>query len=151
MMAGIGIDNRLTGLLIDTPKRPGLTDRPDFAVAGSGGADLPAGAGHAKETARSLRAARDFESVLLHKLLDEMQRTVPKSGLLDDEMGEQVQSIVSMHLSQEIASKGGIGLWQELHRQMEASFANGRAASGKYAAASEAGANLGSAGVESDL
>jgi Rod binding domain-containing protein len=63
------------------------------------------------------RACKDFESVLVHKLLGEMKRTIPDSGLLDSPASKQVEGIFWYHLSQDVARRGGLGLWQELYRQ----------------------------------
>ena len=79
------------------------------------GKPLPAGT--AKDKADGIKAAKDFESVLLEQLMEEMQKTVGKSGLLEDSTGEQVQSLFWMNLSQEIANQGGIGLWKQLYSQ----------------------------------
>jgi Rod binding domain-containing protein len=63
------------------------------------------------------KAARDFESVLLHRLFEEMRRTIPESGLLESRVNEQVQGMFWMYMAQEVAAKGGIGLAKELARQ----------------------------------
>lgn len=64
------------------------------------------------------KAAKDFESVLLHKLMTEMQQTIPQSGLLDTEITRQVQGIFWLYLAQDLAQKGGLGIWKEVYRQM---------------------------------
>ena len=61
------------------------------------------------------KAAKDFESVLLLRLLEEMKRTIPESGLLETGITKQVQDIFWYYLAQDMASKGGLGLWKELH------------------------------------
>ncbi|MCL2700315.1 MAG: rod-binding protein [Phycisphaerae bacterium] len=70
---------------------------------------------------KAVRAAKDFESVLLNKLMEAMQATVPESGLLEDGTSKQVQSIFWSYLSQDVADKGGMGLWKDLYRQLEGS------------------------------
>jgi Rod binding domain-containing protein len=77
-----------------------------------------ASAANVRDRAKIEHAARDFESVLLHKVFEEMQRTVPESGLLETGTTEQVQSLFWFYLAQDVAAKGGIGLWKELARQM---------------------------------
>ena len=69
---------------------------------------------------RTEQAAKDFEAVLLNKLLEEMDRTIDRSGLLDSGASRQVQSLFWHYLSQEVADQGGLGLWKQLHRQLEA-------------------------------
>jgi flagellar protein FlgJ len=63
------------------------------------------------------KAARDFESVLLHRLFEEMRRTIPESGLLESSGNEQIQGMFWMYMAQEVSAKGGIGLAKELARQ----------------------------------
>jgi Rod binding domain-containing protein len=75
------------------------------------------------------KAAHDFESILLQKVFEEMQKTVPESGLLDSETTEQFQGIFWMYLAQDVAAKGGIGLWKELAREIARS--GGAGAPGK--------------------
>jgi Rod binding domain-containing protein len=64
------------------------------------------------------KTARDFESVLLYRVFEEMRRTVPDSGLLDSGSSDQVQSMFWMFLAQEVAGKGGLGLAKDLSRQL---------------------------------
>jgi len=64
------------------------------------------------------RAAKDFESVLLYRLLEEMKRTIPSSGLLENGISEQVRDLFWYYLAQDLADKGGLGMWKELYRQM---------------------------------
>ena len=68
------------------------------------------------EAAKS--AARDFESVLLYKLMEEMRRTIPESGLLSDGTTSQVQGIFWFYLAQTAADNGGLGLWRDIYRSI---------------------------------
>lgn len=87
------------------------------ALAGTAGAP-GAGRGQVSET----KAAKDFESVLLHKLLEEMKRTIPDSGLLSSGTTRQVQDLFWFHLAEELAEGGGLGL----HKQLQQSLGSGR-------------------------
>jgi len=69
---------------------------------------------------KAVKVAKDFEAVLLNKLMEAMQATVPESGLLEDGTSKQVQSIFWSYLSQNVADKGGMGLWKDLYRQLSA-------------------------------
>ena len=68
---------------------------------------------------RAVKAAKDFEAVLLNQLMETMQATIPESGLFEDGTSKQVQSIFWSYLSQDAADKGGMGLWKDLYRQLE--------------------------------
>jgi len=62
------------------------------------------------------KAARDFESVFINKLLDEMKNTVGKWGFKKDGASKQIQGIFTLYLSQHIADNGGFGLWEEIYK-----------------------------------
>jgi hypothetical protein len=69
----------------------------------------------ANDPARIREAAEGFEEVLLQKLLDEMQKTIPDGGLFNDSTTRQVQSLFNMMLAKHVASSGGIGLADQLY------------------------------------
>ena len=86
---------------------------------GKAGASKQCAAGSGSiEDERKKKIAKDFEGVLLNKVMDEMQNSVPESGLFEDETSKQTQSLFSMYLSQDVAAKGGIGLWKQIYAQM---------------------------------
>jgi Rod binding domain-containing protein len=72
---------------------------------------------HAK-TEKTEQLAKDFESVLLTKLVDEMKETAGKWDLEEEEdaASGQVQGLFWMYLAQDLGDKGGLGLWKDLHR-----------------------------------
>lgn len=72
-----------------------------------------------QEAARGLRAARDFEAVLLHRMMEAMRRTVPDGGLLSSPATRQMEGLFWFYMSQELARKGGIGLWKDLARNLD--------------------------------
>jgi len=67
------------------------------------------------------QVAKDFESVLLHKLLDAMKKTVPESNLFETGISKQFQDIFWFHLAQEMADQGGLGIWKMIYQQMNLS------------------------------
>ncbi len=67
------------------------------------------------------QVAKDFESVLLHKLLDAMKKTVPESNLFETGISKQFQDIFWLHLAQEMADQGGLGIWKMIYQQMNRS------------------------------
>ncbi len=60
--------------------------------------------------------AKDFESVLINKMLDEMKNTIGDWGFEKDGPSNQVQGIFWMFLSRDIANNGGLGLWKDIHQ-----------------------------------
>ena len=64
------------------------------------------------------KAAKDFESVLLYKLMEEMRRTVPESELLESGASRQIEGIFWYYLAQEVADGGGLGLWKDVYKDM---------------------------------
>ena len=62
------------------------------------------------------QVAKDFESVLINKLLDEMKNTIGDWGFEKDETSKQVQGIFWLYLSREIADNGGLGLWKDIYQ-----------------------------------
>jgi Rod binding domain-containing protein len=59
--------------------------------------------------------AKDFESLLLHKLLEEMKNTIGDWGFSKDGVSKQMQGIFWLQLAQDIADKGGLGLWKNIY------------------------------------
>ncbi|MFO8012992.1 MAG: rod-binding protein [Phycisphaerae bacterium] len=72
-----------------------------------------------REAARGLGAARDFEAVLLHRMMESMRRTVPDGGLFSSPATRQMEGLFWFYLAQEVARKGGIGLWKDLARSLD--------------------------------
>ncbi len=64
------------------------------------------------------KVAKDFESVLLGKLLEEMKKTIPESGLFETAISKQVHSLFWFYLAEDIGKKGGMGLWKEVYHQL---------------------------------
>lgn len=64
--------------------------------------------------------AKDFESVLLNKLMEQMKGTIGDWGFEKDGASEQVQGLFWMYLSQDVANHGGIGLWKEIYQHLTA-------------------------------
>ncbi len=65
---------------------------------------------------RKVQLARDFESVLLERLFDQMKNTVGDWGLEKDGASEQVQGLFWLYLARDIADKGGFGLWEDIYQ-----------------------------------
>ena len=63
--------------------------------------------------------AKDFESVLVYRLLMEMNNTIGEWGMEKEQTSEQVQSLFSLCLSDHIAKSGGIGLWKDIKKTLD--------------------------------
>lgn len=61
------------------------------------------------------QAAKDFESVLLTKVLEEMQSTVSQFSTDEEAGSEQVKGLFTLFLARDMADKGGLGLWKDLN------------------------------------
>ena len=65
---------------------------------------------------RKKQIAKDFESVLINKLLDEMKNTIGDWGFDEDETSKQVQGIFWLYLARDIANNGGFGMWKDIYQ-----------------------------------
>lgn len=82
------------------------------------GSRATAGAERLEE--RKKQIARDFESVLLAKLFDQVQESVGGWGLEEeDTASQQVQGLFWLHLAQDVADKGGLGLWKDIYQYLQ--------------------------------
>jgi len=60
--------------------------------------------------------ARDFESLLINRLLEEMKNTIGDWGFDKDGPCRQIQGIFWFNLAQELADNGGLGLWKDIYQ-----------------------------------
>ena len=64
-------------------------------------------------------ACRDFESLFMNYMLQEMRKTIPQDGLLDGGAGEKIYtSMLDSAVAKEVANQRSIGLSDMLMRQM---------------------------------
>lgn len=69
---------------------------------------------------RKKQIARDFESVLLTKLFDQVQESIGGWGLEEeDTASQQVQGLFWLQLAQDVADKGGLGLWKDIYQYLQ--------------------------------
>jgi len=73
-----------------------------------------------KSEERLEQTAQEFEAVLLTSLLKEMRKSIPKSGLLDEEdkAGELYFEMMDVALAQYIARSKQTGLSREICKQL---------------------------------
>ena len=67
---------------------------------------------------RKEQAAKDFESVLLDKVLGQMKNTVGDWGFEKDGTSKQVDGLFWSLLARGVADKGGLGLWKDIYKVM---------------------------------
>ena len=72
------------------------------------------------EQKRRVQLAKDFESVLTTRMVQEMKNTVVQWDEEEEEDGasQQLQGIFWMHLAQYVGQNGGVGLWQQIVQVM---------------------------------
>ena len=70
----------------------------------------------AASEARKKQVAKDFESVFIGKLLDEMKNTIGEWGLEKDAASRQLEGIFWLYLARDIANNGGFGMWKDIYR-----------------------------------
>jgi Rod binding domain-containing protein len=79
--------------------------------------DKTAGCQNVNET-RKEKFAKDFESVFIHKLLDEMKNSIGNWDEEKDSGTEQIDGIFWMKLAEDLADKGGFGMWKDIYQQI---------------------------------
>ena len=67
---------------------------------------------------KKIQAAKDFESVLLGKLLDEMKNSIGDWGFEESAASKQTNGIFWLCLSRYLADNGGIGLWKDIYQSV---------------------------------
>jgi len=104
--------------VLRAPGMPG-TPQPFHGVPAAAATGAPASATAGSASSKELeKAAKGFESILLDKLLQEMRNTIPDNGLFDNPVSKQLEGVFWSQLAQDIAEKGGLGLWKQIYRQV---------------------------------
>jgi len=62
--------------------------------------------------------AKDFESILLSRLLDEMKSSIGDWGFEESAASEQIQGIFWMYLGRHLANNGGLGMWRDIYQNL---------------------------------
>ena len=63
--------------------------------------------------------AKDFEAVLLTKLFDQVKESIEDSGFDDDAASGQIRGLFWSYLAQDVADKGGFGLWRDIYEHFK--------------------------------
>ena len=64
------------------------------------------------------KVAKDFESLVLNQLFDQMKSTVGNWGFEKDSTTNQVEGIFWYYLAQDVADNGGLGLWKDIYKTL---------------------------------
>jgi len=75
------------------------------------------------EKKKLLGACKDFEAILLNKLLSTMRESVPEGGLYEKSYGEKIyQSMLDEEMTKEWAHGKGTGIGELLYQQLSRSI-----------------------------
>jgi len=64
------------------------------------------------------QVAKDFESILLSRLLDEMKSSIGDWGFEESASSEQIQGIFWLYLARHLANNGGLGMWRDIYQTL---------------------------------
>jgi Rod binding domain-containing protein len=67
---------------------------------------------------RKEQIAKDFESLLINKVLDQMKDTIGDWGFEKDGAGRQIYGMFWFYLAQGLADTGGFGLYKDLYQSL---------------------------------
>lgn len=105
-----------TNLILTEPISPPIPlEHPGGVPFSEQAGRLDAGNIEALSEDKKIQAAKDFESVLVNKLLEKMGDTIGEWGFEKDGASKQIQGIFWLYLSQHIANNGGFGLWKDIY------------------------------------
>lgn len=91
---------------------------PSASVGGPAGSRSTGEARRLDEQEKQI--GKDFESVLLTKLFEQVQASIEDSGFDDQDSGaQQVRGMFWLYLARDIADKGGFGLWKDIYQQIK--------------------------------
>ena len=62
--------------------------------------------------------AKEFEDLLINKLLDEMKKTIGDWGGEKDGPSKQIYGMFWSFLATDIANNGGMGLWKDIQQSL---------------------------------
>ena len=95
-------------LFNNAPVQAGDAKRASEMAKGFDGAD----------NAKKMKVAKDFESILIGQLMNQMKETIGESSFLQDGSSKQIQDMFWSFLADEVGSNGGFGLWKDIYKSM---------------------------------
>jgi Rod binding domain-containing protein len=65
--------------------------------------------------------AKDFESVFIAKLFDQVKESIGATAFDEEEEGtsEQVHGLFWLYLAEDVGRRGGFGLWRDIYRSFQ--------------------------------
>jgi Rod binding domain-containing protein len=105
---------------------PMVMDLLSGASSGKPLKDIDKNAAAELSEARKKQVAKDFESVFISKLLDQMKDTIGDWGFERDGASQQIHGIFWLYLARDVANKGGFGLWKDIYNLLTSSDGTGR-------------------------
>jgi len=69
--------------------------------------------------AGKMEFAKQFESVLMHRVLEQMKESVGQWGFEVDGAAAQTYDLFWFHLAEELGRQGGLGLWKQIHQSLQ--------------------------------
>jgi Rod binding domain-containing protein len=72
------------------------------------------------------QVAKDFESVLMMKIVQAMSETIHDSGLLNDSSSTQIKNMFWSFLAEHVGDQGGTGMWREIYEQIKQMTSSGQ-------------------------
>jgi Rod binding domain-containing protein len=78
-----------------------------------------AAAGASDEKKKQL--AKEFETVFISKMFDQVKESIGSLSLDEEEEGisDQVDGLFWMYLAQDLGDKGGFGMWKDIYRHFQ--------------------------------
>jgi len=64
-------------------------------------------------------AAKDFESILLSKIFDQIQKAMGNWGFEESGVSKQINGIYWMYLAQAMGNEGGLGIWKDIYTSIQ--------------------------------
>jgi Rod binding domain-containing protein len=87
----------------------------------SGTLRTTAGAAIGASDEKKKALAKEFETVFITGLFDQVKESIGSLALDEEEEGisDQVDSLFWMYLAQDVGEKGGFGMWKDIYRQFQ--------------------------------
>jgi Rod binding domain-containing protein len=103
-----------------TPYSVSLRSRPGAQAIGETVRTDRSAASELQNEEKKKQVGKDFESVLLTKLFEQVQSSIEDSGFDDQDSGsQQVRGMFWLYLARDVADKGGFGLWKDVYQHIK--------------------------------